>query len=98
MNQTYDCNIILDLLPLSIDQMVCEETDQVIREHLLECESCRRIYEEMSKEIDITSEKKKRKRKHRYRKKNVIKMIILGYLLFLAMIIAFCVIDVKFFF
>ena len=49
MNKQYDCNIILDLLPLSIENMVSEETQQVIQQHLLECESCRQAYEDMAK-------------------------------------------------
>ena len=39
MNKQYDCNIILDLLPLSIENMVTEETQEVIDKHLLTCES-----------------------------------------------------------
>ena len=54
MNKQYDCNIILDLLPLSIENMVTEETQKVIDQHLLTCESCRQIYEDMTRELDIT--------------------------------------------
>lgn len=99
MNKQYDCNIILDLLPLSIENMVTEETQEVIDQHLLTCESCRQIYEDMTRELDITSVKKKRKKKkrHKYKRKSLIKKCILGYLLFLALIMAFCVIDICFF-
>ncbi|MBP3603895.1 MAG: zf-HC2 domain-containing protein [Lachnospiraceae bacterium] len=101
MNNRYDCNIILDLLPLSIEHMVSEETQQVIRAHMEECEDCRQIYEEMTKEIDIMAEtgkyKRKRTRKHRYKKKNTVRMMIGGYLLLLLLIMAFCLIDICFF-
>ena len=99
MNNRYDCNIILDLLPLSIEHMVSEETQQVIRAHMEECEDCRQIYEEMTKEIDIMAEtgKYKRTRKHRYKKKNTVRMMIGGYLLLLLLIMAFCLIDICFF-
>ena len=99
MNKQYDCNIILDLLPLSIENMVTEETQKVIDQHLLTCESCRQIYEDMTRELDITFVKKNRKKKKRrkYKRKSLIKKCILGYLLFLALIVAFCIIDVCFF-
>lgn len=100
MNKQYDCNIILDLFPLSIENMVSEETQQVIQQHLLECESCRRAYEDMTRELDITANKKIKKKnmRHKYRKKNLVRIWILGYLLVLALIMAFCVIDMSFFF
>ena len=100
MNKQYDCNIILDLLPLSIENMVTEETQKVIDQHLLTCESCRQIYEDMTRELDITSTKKKRKKKkrHKYKRKSLIKKCILGYLLLLVLMVAFCIIDVCFFF
>lgn len=100
MNKQYDCNIILDLLPLSIENMVMEETQKEIDQHLLECESCRQVYEDMTRELDITSEKKKgkKKRRHKYKRKSLVRKWILGYLLLLALIMAFCVMDVIFFF
>ncbi len=100
MKKQYDCNIILDLLPLSIENMVSEETQQVIQQHLLECESCRQAYEDMTRELDITANKKKKKknRRHKYRKKNLVRIWILGYLLVLALIMAFCIIDMCLFF
>lgn len=97
MNKQYDCNIILDLLPLSIENMVTEETQKVIDQHLLTCESCRQIYGDMTRELDITSVKKKRKKKHKYKRKSLIKKCILGYLLLLVLMVAFCIIDVCFF-
>ena len=97
MNKQYDCNIILDLLPLSIENMVTEETQEVIDQHLLTCESCRQIYEDMTRELDITSTKNKRKKKHKYKRKSLIKKGILGYLLLLVLMVAFCIIDVCFF-
>lgn len=53
MNRQYHCNIILDLLPLSMEHLVSEETDRVIEEHISTCESCRQIYEDMRRGIDL---------------------------------------------
>lgn len=80
MNKQYDCNIILDLLPLSIENMVSEETQKVIDRHLLDCESCRQAYEYMTRELDTTVEKRKKKKRTRskYRYKKLARKWILG--------------------
>lgn len=40
-----DCAIVKDLLPLYIEELVSEETEAFINEHLEECEDCRRELE-----------------------------------------------------
>lgn len=37
----YDCNVIRDLMPLLSDDVLSEESKNVIREHLRECPECR---------------------------------------------------------
>ena len=44
------CNVIEDLLPLYIDEMVSEDSRQLVEEHLKGCQSCQRILEEMKQE------------------------------------------------
>ncbi len=39
-----NCEIVRDLLPLYIDHETSEETSEMIKEHLAECEECREIY------------------------------------------------------
>lgn len=98
MNKQYTCDVIFDLLPLYIDGMTSSETAKVVEEHLKECEVCRQMYEEMTGEIDISLPiKKKKRRKHRYKKKSIGRMLILGYILFLLLVIVFCMLDVVFF-
>ena len=36
-----ECNIIKDLLPLYVENMVCEDTIYFIEEHISTCEKCR---------------------------------------------------------
>lgn len=45
------CNIIEDLLPLYIDDMVSEDSRQLVEEHLKECAACRKMLDEMKKRI-----------------------------------------------
>lgn len=99
MNKHFGCNIILDLLPLYMDGLTSDGTNVVIEEHWKECEKCRRVYEEMSGEIDIglQREKIKKRRRLRYKKKSVGRMLLLGYILLLLLIMALCVLDVVLF-
>lgn len=46
-----NCNVIQDLLPLYIDHAVCEDTKKVVEEHLRECESCRKAYQEIKNDL-----------------------------------------------
>ena len=39
-----NCSIVRDLLPLYLDGETSPETSDMIREHLAECEECRRYY------------------------------------------------------
>lgn len=97
MNKQYTCDIIFDLLPLYIDGMTSPETAKVVEEHLKECEVCRQTYEEMAGEIDISLPlKKKRRRRHHYKKKSIGRMLLLGYILFLLFILAFCMLDAMY--
>lgn len=48
-----NCSIIKDLLPLYTDGVLSEETAQTVKEHLETCESCRKEYEMMRKELVI---------------------------------------------
>lgn len=41
------CGTVKDLLPMYIEQLTSEESNQSIREHLSECETCRRALDEM---------------------------------------------------
>ena len=52
------CNIIEDLLPLYIDDMVSEDSRQLVEEHLKACPTCRRMQEEIMRENHLTDVKK----------------------------------------
>ena len=97
MNKPYACGIILDLLPMFIEGMVSKETEQVISHHLSECEECRKTYEEMNLELDITIDKKKPTKKHKFRKKSRVRIFIYAYLLLLLSIVALCLIELSIF-
>ena len=49
------CNIIEDLLPLYVDDMVSEDSRRLVEEHLKGCPACRKMQEEMMRENRLTA-------------------------------------------
>ena len=49
------CNIIEDLLPLYVDDMVSEDSRKLVEEHLKGCPACRKMQEEMMRENRLTA-------------------------------------------
>lgn len=45
------CNVILDILPLYIDEAVSEDTKKLVEDHLSSCESCRREAAQMKNSL-----------------------------------------------
>lgn len=67
------CSIIQDVLPLYIDEVVSQDTKEMIEEHLVHCEKCQKEYEGMKRELFIPAENKasifkKINKKWRYKK------------------------------
>ncbi len=46
-----NCNIIQDILPLYLDGVACEDTKELVKEHLQGCEGCRRQAERLQKDL-----------------------------------------------
>lgn len=97
MNQTYDCNIILDLLPSLIDGMTSEETTALIHTHLETCPACKQVYDEMSQSLPMAAPAKKRKHARKFRRKSRLRILLLAYVLLLMLINAFCLLDITLF-
>ena len=51
------CEIIKDLLPSFIDGLTSDVSNEVVEQHLSECESCRAYYEEMKEQAPAILEK-----------------------------------------
>ena len=50
------CDIIKDILPLYVDEVVSADTRNMVSEHLAHCEDCRKKYEEMKVTVSIPIE------------------------------------------
>ena len=69
------CTIIQDVLPLYIDEVVSQDTKEMVDEHLQHCEKCQKEYESMKRELYIPAENKASIIKNiskKWRKKKVI--------------------------
>ncbi|WP_342532427.1 zf-HC2 domain-containing protein [Lysinibacillus sp. FSL K6-0057] len=52
------CTIIEDFLPLYIEEVVSQDTKEMIEEHLQHCEKCQKEYETMKRNLYIPAENK----------------------------------------
>ncbi len=51
-----NCNIVKDLIPLYIDECCSEESQNIIKEHLENCEDCKKVFNDMSSDCHTVSE------------------------------------------
>lgn len=47
----HDCDIVRDLMPLCIDNTASENSRKLVGEHVLECQPCMKMYQEMRTEV-----------------------------------------------
>lgn len=69
------CTIIQDVLPLYVDEVVSQDTKEMVDEHLQYCEKCQKEYDAMKQELYIPAENKAFQFKEiskKWRKKKVI--------------------------
>ncbi|MBR6551908.1 MAG: zf-HC2 domain-containing protein [Clostridia bacterium] len=48
-----ECKIISDLLPLFAEDMLCEETENFVKNHLSQCADCQKIFESLKSGDDF---------------------------------------------
>ncbi|MBE5992391.1 MAG: zf-HC2 domain-containing protein [Paenibacillaceae bacterium] len=77
MKNTLDCNIVRDMLPLFIENLTSEDSNNAIHQHLKQCEYCSKYLENIQKPIDCPIVPKKeidymRKVKHSFKQRTYI--------------------------
>ncbi|WP_296114390.1 zf-HC2 domain-containing protein [uncultured Anaerococcus sp.] len=75
----YECDIVKDLMPLYVDDVLSENSKKFVEDHINSCESCKKYYEKLSSEIKIPVSKEVRfsdLRPIEYLKSNLSKKII----------------------
>lgn len=92
-----NCNVIQDLLPLYIDNFCSKESSSLVEEHLRECETCSRIYNEQKSEIKVNEEviKDNLKAKKPFKKiiRNYIVSLVLVFILSVMAILTYNTLD-----
>ena len=48
-----ECNIVRDLLPLYVEDMVSEDTESFVKEHLKDCPGCRAELEKLQEPVEV---------------------------------------------
>lgn len=84
-----NCNIIQDLLPLYVDGVVSQDTQEFVEEHLEHCEECKREVEFMRTDLSLPIEKKAPLFKGLKKKWRNKKLIISGVSILLTSLILF---------
>lgn len=95
MKEKKDCKIVQDLLPNYIEKLTNEETNTFIENHLKECTECRKVYENMKKEIKANGNTRD-KREVKYIKKYSNKMKVLKTIILAIVLIYIGIIGYKF--
>lgn len=86
MKEKRDCKIVQDLLPIYIENLTNEETNNFIEEHLRNCSECKTVLENMKKEIPVSTTQKDN-REVKYMKKYSKKLKTLKYALLIIIIL-----------
>ena len=82
MKEINECKIVQDLLPNYIENLTNEETNKYIEEHLKKCENCKKVLENMKKDIQV-NDLKRTKKEVKYIKKFSNKMKLLKSIIIL---------------
>lgn len=61
MKEKRNCKVVEDLLPNYIEKLTNEETNKFVEEHLNECADCKKILENMKKEVELNTPKRNEK-------------------------------------
>ncbi|MGX7107932.1 zf-HC2 domain-containing protein [Facklamia miroungae] len=84
----YDCDLIVDLLPLYVEGVLSQTSNEIVEEHLRECEDCIELLEELKKDNSLRLKEKESYETHvkeyteRVKKRKRIIRLALGALFF----------------
>ena len=96
MKEINECKIVQDLLQNYIEKLTNEETNKYIEEHLKNCENCKKVLENMQKDIQV-NDLKRTKKEVKYIKKFSNKMKLLKAIIILIILVFIALTLRKFF-
>lgn len=89
------CDVAKDLMPLCIDKLASEDSENLVNEHTKTCENCADFYERMRKfvRIPITTDISPLKKLRRQRWKRVILCVLLSLCVLLTPLMGIFIYD-----
>ena len=78
--QSYECDLIMDLMPLAKDGAASEASRTAIEMHLLECENCRMLYDTLPDTAVEPDEGRVKKTMEKIRERYQRSLLVLGVL------------------
>ena len=55
--QKVTCDVIKDLMPLYVDDVLSNDSQKLVEEHIAECDKCRELYKKIKEDIPCLSDK-----------------------------------------
>ena len=89
MKNKINCNVIGDLLPLYVDEVLSSDSRELVEEHLSSCESCRESAEKMGKTLVISNDTDSRNIRTLKKRISVKRVIALSVSTLLALAVLF---------
>lgn len=77
MTMDKNCNIVNDLLPLYIDDVLSDDSRQFVEEHLSSCDKCKKQLEEMKTDVTALPKDKDIKPFKKIRRKLITRLILI---------------------
>ena len=84
------CDIIKDILPLYVDEVVSEDTHNMVSKHLDQCEECHKKYDDMKANVSIPMDHNAKPLKNIKRAWNRKKIVLVCVTLVIAIFIMCC--------
>ena len=89
-----ECEIVKDLLPLYVDNVLSKSSKEFVEEHIVDCEDCKNIFFEMAKDLEMPADREAiiiEKINKRIKWEKIISNIIIGLFVFMVFFFIFVV-------
>ncbi|MEB2280515.1 zf-HC2 domain-containing protein [Lysinibacillus xylanilyticus] len=92
------CTIIQDFLPLYVDDVVSEDTKELVEQHLQTCQACQKEYQQMTQTLYVPIENKATLFEKINKKWNRKKMILIGSSILTTLLLCLAVFSYVFYY
>ena len=57
------CNVVRDLIPLYVDDVLSNDSKEIVENHIAECEGCKKYYSQLKDGATLTAERSRHDQK-----------------------------------